>query len=61
MPTVRRAEIIARKPEGSSGSRIFEVVTSRGDESFWVQVYERVREIEQAYGLRVKSISIEER
>ena len=65
MPTVRKAEItaVAAKKQGrtsSSDARLFEVATSRGDESFWVQVYERVREIEQTLDLRVKSITIEE-
>jgi hypothetical protein len=64
MPTVRKAKITAvvakKQGRASNDARLFEVVTSRGDESFWVQVYERVREIEQTHDLRVKSITVED-
>jgi len=64
MPTVRKAEItaVAAKKQGraSNDAHLFEVATSRGDESFWVEVYEKAREIEEIHGLRVRSITIEE-
>ena len=65
MPTVRKAEITAvvAKKQGrtSNDARLFEVATSRGDDAFWAQLYEKAREIEKTHGLRVKWISIEER